>query len=88
MGTDHGRPYVDALSLTDTDLHVYEAIATLEQSGRPPTSQEITAACALDDETVARTLQKLLDRGVAAAVGQAGDPGFALIRHDWSSAPD
>lgn len=88
MGTDHGRPYVDALSLTDTDLHVYEAIATLEQAGQPPTGEEITAACGLDDETVARTLRNLVDRRVAAAVSRDGEPGFALVRHDWSSAPD
>ena len=88
MGTDHERPYVDALSLTDTDLHVYEAIAALEQAGQPPTSGEITAACGLDDEAVARTLHRLLDRGVAIAAGRGGEPAFALARHDWSAVPD
>lgn len=88
MGADHERPYVDAMSLTDTDLHVYEAIADLEQTGQPPTNEEITAACELDDETVARTLRKLLDRGVAIAADRGGQPAVALARHDWSAVPD
>lgn len=88
MGSGHKRPYVDTLSLTNTDVHVYEAIATLEQAGQPPTSAEITTACRLDDETVARTLHKLLDRGVAAAADRGGEQAFTLTRHDWSSAPD
>ncbi len=88
MGTDHEQPYVDALSLTDTDLHVYEAIASLEQAGQPPTSEEITAACGLDDDVIVRTLHKLLDRGVATAAGRDGEPAFALARHDWSAVPD
>ena len=88
MGTDREPPYVDALSLTDNDLHVYEAIATLEQAGQPPTAGQITAACTIDAETVGRTLGNLLDRGVAAAVGRDGGPGFTLTRHDWSSVPE
>ncbi len=88
MGTGHERPYVDALSLTDADLHVYEAIAALEQAGQPPTSEEITAACGLDDEAVARALHNLLDRGVATAADRAGEPAIALARHDWSAVPD
>ena len=88
MGADHERPYVDALSLTDTDLHVYEAIANLEQNGQPPTGGEITAASGLDDETVARTLHKLLDRGVVTAADRGGEPALALTRHDWSALPD
>lgn len=88
MGADHQRPYVDAMSLTDTDLHIYEAIASLEQAGQPPTRWEVTAACGLDEQTVTRTLHKLLDRGVAAAADRDGEPAFALARHDWSAVPD
>ncbi len=88
MEADHERPYVDALSLTDTDLHVYEAIAGLEQADQPPTSEEINAACGLDDETVARTLHKLLDRGVVTAADRGGEPALALTRHDWSVESD
>ena len=84
MTTPSGRPYVDPHDLTDGELAVYEAIATLEQQGHPPSGAEITAATALSGETVDDVLRTLLGRKVAVRSGE----GYTLARHDWSSVPD
>ena len=34
MTAGSDQPYVDPISLTDADTHIYEAIATLEYTGR------------------------------------------------------
>jgi Fic family protein len=88
MTADDERPFVDAQSLSDTDLHIYEAIATLEQSGQPPTGDEIAAAAHLDGSVVRRTLSSLLERRVVVPAGGRDQSAFTLARHDWSSAPD
>jgi DNA-binding MarR family transcriptional regulator len=87
MAAEGERPHVDAQVLTETELVVYEAIATLEQAGRPPTQGEIASASALDHADVGRTLRGLRDRGVVVAAGD-GQEAFTLARHDWSSVPD
>jgi hypothetical protein len=88
MTADDERPFVDAQSLSDTDLHIYEAIATLEQSGKPPTGDEIAAAARLDGSVVRQTLSDLLERRVVVPAGGRDAAAFTLARHDWSSAPD
>jgi hypothetical protein len=84
MTTPSGRPYVDPHDLTDGELAVYEAIATLEQQGHPPSEPEITAATPLGGDTVAAVLRTLVGREVAVRDGE----GYTLARHDWSSVSD
>ncbi len=85
---DERRPYIDPQSLTDADLAVYEAIATLEQAGQPPTGQQVAAATThLDDQTIAQILRKLLARGVVVHASGGSEPTYTLPRHDWSSVP-
>ena len=88
MTADRGQSPVDPQSLTDTDLHIYEAIATLEQAGHPPTRGEIAAASDLDSDTVFERLCALVDRGVVVEADTAGEAAFTLASHEWSSAPD
>ncbi len=88
MTARNGQPPVEPQSLTDADLHVYEAIATLEQAGHPPTRREIAAACGLDDDTVFERLGVLVDRGVVVGARAGGEAAFTLAAHEWSSAPD
>lgn len=89
MTSDSGRPYVDAQALTDADAYVYEAVATLEYSGRPVTRAEIVAVSDLDDQTTSQVLDELVERGVLLRA-QAGDGEdvYELARRDWSAAPD
>jgi hypothetical protein len=84
-----GRPYVDAQALTDLDTYVYEAVATLEYSGRPVTRAEIVAVSDLDDRTTSEVLDELTGRGVLLRT-PAGDEEdvYELARRDWSAAPD
>ena len=81
-------PFVDAQTLTDLDAYVYEAVATLEQSGRPPTWAEIVAATDLDDETTSEALEELTGRGVLVRAPSADGEGYELARRAWSNAPD
>jgi hypothetical protein len=82
------RPYVDAQTFTDLDAYVYEAIATLEYSGRPATLAEIVAVSDLDDQTAGGVLDQLTGQG--ALLRRQGDDGetYELARRDWSAAPE
>jgi len=82
------RPLVDAQTLTDLDAYIYEAVATLEQSGRPPTWAEIVAATDLDDETTSQILDELTEHGVLIRVPSDGGERYELARRDWSNASD
>lgn len=82
------RPLVDAQTLTDLEAYIYEAVATLEQSGRPPTRAEIVAAADLDDDTTSEVLDELTERGVLVRAPSADGEGYGLTRRDWSNASD
>jgi hypothetical protein len=82
------QPFVDAQTLTDLDAYVYEAVATLEQSGRPPTWAEIVAATDLDDKTTSEVLDQLTEQGVLVRARSADGEGYGLARRDWSNASD
>jgi DNA-binding IscR family transcriptional regulator len=81
-------PFVDAQALTDLDAYVYEAIATLEYSGRPVTSAQIVAATDLDDQTASEVLDDLTERGVLVRTQTGEGDAYDLARRDWSAAPD
>jgi hypothetical protein len=81
-------PFVDAQTLTNVDAYVYEAVATLEQSGRPPTRAEIVAATDLDDETTSKSLAELTEHGVLVRTPSDDGEGYELARRDWSNASD
>jgi hypothetical protein len=78
------EPYVDAQVLTDAGTHVYEAVATLEYSGRSVTREEVMDATDLDDSTVGEILDALTGRGVLKSDGDT----FQLARRDWSATPE
>jgi hypothetical protein len=86
---DSGRPYLDAQVLTDVEASVYEAIATLEYSGRPVTTARVADATGLDVGTVGTIIQALARQAVLVpAGGPGGDRGeLSLARRDWSAAP-
>jgi hypothetical protein len=88
MTADPERPYVDPLAFGDLDLHVYEAIATLEYLGRPATRSEIAAAAEIDEGRLAQTLEELTRRGLLICSGSSGEPAYEPARRGWSRAPD
>jgi predicted transcriptional regulator len=87
-GENEQPPYVDAQSLSDVETYVYEAIATLEYTGRPATEPEIAAVVDLDDQTVSEILARLTERGLLVRTERDGEPAFEPARRDWSAAPD
>jgi len=88
MARHNDRPFVDAQALSDADAYVYEAIATLEYSGRPVTRAEIITETDLDDQTTSEILDELTERGVLICTRSGDGDAYELARRDWSAAPD
>lgn len=78
---------VDTQSLTDTSTHVFEAIATLEFTGRKPSRSAIAAAARLDDSVLDRALTEMTRSGLVTRT--EGDPEAVYVptRRDWSAQP-
>jgi len=89
MSPESDRPYVDALSMSDQEAHVYEAIAAMEYSGRgrPPSRAEIKAAAGLGDDALDQVLNQLTERKAVVRHGSGDDAGYTPASHDWSVAP-
>jgi DNA-binding IclR family transcriptional regulator len=79
---------MDAQALTDSGAQVYEAVATLEYSGRSVTRNEIMQVTSLDDATVSEILDALTDQGVLIRTPAGDGDVFELARRDWSATPD
>ena len=88
MTSGSDRPFVDAQTLTDTEAHVYEAIATLEYANRPVTEAEIAAVAGLGHDTVHEILLGFTECGMLVRTEGPEGPVFELARRDWSAAPD
>ncbi len=88
MTSGSDRPYVDAQTLTDTEAHVYEAIATLEYANRPVTETEVASVAGVDHEKVGEILQAFTEHGVLLRTESPDGTAFELARRDWSAAPD
>jgi hypothetical protein len=82
------QPYVDAQVLTDVGAHVYEAVATLEYSGRSVTRDEVMEATDLDNRTVSEVLDALTAQGVLIRTPAGEGDAFELARRDWSATPE
>lgn len=83
------QPYVDPQSLGDQDMHLYEAIATLEWLGRPVTRSQIGTALNVADDELDEMLRLLTERRLLVRAEQSrGEPAFLPARRDWSAVPD
>jgi hypothetical protein len=88
MSSEADRPRVDTQSLTDVDTYLYEAIATLEYTGRPVTRDEIARVGDLDGPSLDDALADLVRRGLLVADESGGETGYAPAQRGWSAAPD
>jgi hypothetical protein len=84
---DVDQPYVDSQSLADRDLHVYEAIVTLEYLGRPATRSEIAGAAGVDGPELDGLLGDLTERQLLVRSEESGEPAFAPAQRGWSAVP-
>jgi hypothetical protein len=87
MTTRGDQPYVDTQSLSDADTYVYEAVATLEYSGRRPSREAIAAAASLDEDALSRILAELTEQGALTVSGFGGEAVYEPARRDWSTRP-
>jgi hypothetical protein len=81
------EPPVDAQTLTDTGTVIFEAIATLEFTGRRPSRSAIAAGARLDDAVVAQALAEMTASGLLSRTEEDGDAVYAPARRDWSAQP-
>ncbi len=80
------RP-ADAQTLTDTGLEIFEAIATLEYTGRRPSRSAITAAAQRDQALVDEALDDLIVHGLLTKCDEEDEPVYVPARRDWSAQP-
>jgi hypothetical protein len=88
MSDSSGPPHVDTQRLSDTGTYVYEAVATLEYTGRKPSREAIAAAADMDDEELDGALAELTRQGVLTTTGE-GEATYVYVpaRRDWSTQP-
>ncbi len=82
------EPPVDAQALTDTGLEIFEAIATLEYTGRRPSRSAIVAAAQRDQAQVDEALGDMTAHGLLTRTEEDGEPVYWPARRDWSTQPD
>jgi len=82
------QPPVDAQTVSDTCLGIFEAVATLEYTGRSPSRSAIAAAAQLDKTVVDEALDEMTAHGLLTKTDQDGEPVYIPARRDWSTQPD
>lgn len=81
------QPPVEVQTLTDTGTHIFEAIATLEFTGRAASRGAIAAAAQLDDRVLDQALAEMTASGVLSVRHVTGDAVYTPARRDWSTQP-
>jgi hypothetical protein len=82
------QPPVDAQTVTDAGLDLYEAVATLEYTGRRPSRSAIAAAAQRDQAAVDAALDDMAEQGLLTKSDEDGEPVYVPARRDWSTEPD
>lgn len=81
------QPPVDAQLLTDAGLEIFEAVATLEFTGRRPSRSAIAAAAQRDQALVDEALDDMTAHGLLTMTDEPGEPVYVPARRDWSTEP-
>jgi hypothetical protein len=81
-------PPVDAQTLSDEGLQIFEAVATLEYTGRRPSRSAIAAAVQRDQALVDEALDDMTAHGLLTRTDEGGEPVYVPARRDWSTQPD
>ena len=82
------QPPVDAQTVSDTGLEIFEAIATLEYTGRRASKPAIVAATRRDQDVVGEALDVMTSHGLLAVTEEDGERAYVPARRDWSTQPD
>jgi hypothetical protein len=79
----------DIQAVSDTSADIYEAIATLEYSGRRVSRAAIVETTRLPGDIVAAGLDALLAEGLLTAEDDGrGERAYAPVHRGWSAVPD
>jgi hypothetical protein len=81
------EPPIDAQTLTDTGTVIFEAIATLEFTGRRPSRSAIAVGARLDDAVVDQALAEMTASGLLGRTEEDGEAVYVPVRRDWSAQP-
>jgi hypothetical protein len=90
MARTSEAPYVDMQVINDDMADVYEAIATIEYSGRDPSHAQIAEATRLPDQVVDESLAAMTQLGMLTAddASEERDRVYRPARRGWSAQPD
>jgi hypothetical protein len=90
MARTSEAPYVDMQVINDDMADVYEAIATIEYSGRDPSHAQIAKATRLPDQVVDESLAAMTQLGMLTAddASEERDRVYRPARRGWSAQPD
>lgn len=81
------QPPVDAQTVSDAGLEIFEAIATLEYTGHRASKPAIAAATRRDPVLVGETLDELTAYGLLTVTDDDGELAYVPARRDWSTQP-
>ncbi len=82
------RPPGDAQSVSAAGLEIFEAIATLEYTGRSPSRSAIAAAAQRDQAVVDEALDDMIAHGLLTRTDAGDEAVYVPARRDWSTQPD
>jgi hypothetical protein len=88
MGPNHDVPHVDMQRVTDDMADIYEAIATLEYSGREPSRTALASATELPDRVLEQNLSAMSRLGLLVRQERGGEDVYSPARRGWSAKPD
>jgi DNA-binding IclR family transcriptional regulator len=74
--------------LNDTSADVYEAIATLEHSGRRVSRADLAGSTGLPDAELAQSLAMLTGEGLVKEIDDGRGVVYVPSHRGWSAAPD
>jgi hypothetical protein len=83
-------PHVDMQVINDDMAEVYEAIATIEYSGREPSHAAIADATGLPDQVLDESLEAMTRLGMLATdeAGKKRETVYRPAKRGWSAQPD
>jgi hypothetical protein len=81
-------PHVDMQTVTDDMAGLYEAIATLEYSGREPSRAAIAEVTGLPDRLLDDNLASMSGLGMLVVEDHDGESVYIPARRGWSAQPD
>jgi hypothetical protein len=88
MANPPQAPHVDMQTVTDDMAGLYEAIATLEYSGREPSRAAIADVTGLPDQLLDDNLASMSSLGMLVVEDHGGESVYIPARRGWSAAPD